>query len=260
MNLWDPKAIQNDHEYRWKIGLLNLWIKPIKIEWLVGYEYTADNSDMAVIGEPSQKPESVQWNRFIFSGATNYARLCPVMPDRVVVVSAELPVKILPKSSAQFFIRIPVWVRVYAGKKTDTLLCDIPSTKLPNSWFGDVISGELGYSIDTHARRAIDPALKYSGYAVCPVLIHNNSAGQIDFQKICVHVEHLRIFAGPEKLWTNEVTIRFFGIEQPSQVTFSDEKPLWEKGCRLISDERVPVTKSLFKKSLDVLKHITTFE
>ncbi len=260
MNLWEPKKILDDQEYRWKIGLLDLWIKPMKMEWLVGYEYTADNSDVAVIGGPSQKPESVQWSRFIFSGATNYVQLSPVMPDRAVVVSAELPVKILPKSSAQFFIRIPVWVRVNAGNKMDTLLCEIPSMQLSNSWFGDVINGELCYSIDTHARYDVDPAQKYSGYAVCPVLIHNDSLGQIDFQQICVHVEHLRVFAGSEKLWTNEVTIRFFSNEQPSQVTFSEKKPSWEGGCKLISGERVPVTKSLLKKSFSILRYITSFE
>jgi hypothetical protein len=261
MNLWELKSIEYELDYRWKIGQLGLWMRPMQLEWLIGYEYdTNEDNNAVVIAELSRKPETVRWNRFIFSGTTQYVQLVPVMPDRAVVVHVELPVKILPKSRAQFFIRIPVWIRVFTGKSTNNLLTEIPTLQLSNSWFGDIVSGELCYGLDTRARRTIDQALPYTGFAVCPVWINNDSQGQIDFQKVCVHVEHLKIFAGTEKLWTNEVTIRFFGTEQPSQVNFSSERPSWEKGCRLVSEERVPVTKSLVKKSLGVLKHFTTFD
>lgn len=260
MNLWKPKPVEYGREYRWKIGGLDIWIKPMELEWLVGYEYNKDeNPEAVVIAESATAPETVLYNRYIFSGSTRFVNLVPVMPDRAVVVNAELPVKILPECRAQFFIRIPVWIRVFSGQGTDILLTEIPTVQLSNSWFGDVVSGELCYGLDTHARRSIDPSLPYTGFAVCPVWIYNDSRGQIDFQKVCVHVEHLKVFEGPEKLWTNEVTIRFFGAEEPSQVTFSDSQPSLEAGCRLVSEARVAVEKSLLKKSLGVLKYITTF-
>jgi hypothetical protein len=190
---------------------------------------------------------------------TEVLQLAPSLQDRAVVVSSDITLKILPGSNALFFVGIPVWVRVHIGARKDTELAEIPTRILSNTWFGDPTTGELCYSLKSRAGRDIGHIPASPHKAICPVRLVNSSAGKLDFQKLNIHVEHLRVFAGKTRLWTNEVSIRFFGEDQPGQVDFPSKVPQFEKPLTLLTEERVPVSQSILKKSIGILRHFKNF-
>ncbi len=260
--LWDPNEIEVKKDYHWKIGSLDLWVKKADDEWFVAYTQVIEDLDnkKSIIAKPEKKPEGLGWSRFVIDDTSRVIQLVPVLQDRAIVVGSEPPVKILPGNTALFFVSIPVWVRVYVGEKKKVILTEIPTIVLSNTWFGDPMMGELGYSLKTHARRSMEELSISHQRVFCPVWVKNDTSSQLDFQRLSVHVEHLRVYRGTKRLWTNEVQIDFFGEDQPSNIDFSDKIPNFEEGCVLLSEERTPVDKSLLKKSVSILKYFTTFE
>jgi hypothetical protein len=253
--------INRDKEYYWQIGSLKMWLKKTEDEWLIAYEQSAHDleSEEMVIAKLSKKPESPEWTRFVCA-SPDTMQLLPALQDRAIVVGSEMAVKILEENSALFFVTIPVWLRIYAGDKKATMITEIPTVPLSNTWFGDPMTGELCYSLTTRARRSIGESESNPHRAICPVKITNRSKSPLDFQKFSIHVEHLRVYAGEKTLWTNEVKTTFFGEDQPGKIDFSDKKPDLEKGCVLLSKERIPIDRSLLKKSVSFFKYFTSFE
>jgi hypothetical protein len=122
------------------------------------------------------------------------------------------------------------------------------------------MTGELCYSLKTKARRSIAETDTNPHKAVCPVTIDNRSTSPLDFQKFSVPVDSLKVYAGVKTLWTNEVKIIFHGENQPSRVEFSGKKPSVENDCTLLSAERIPMDRTLLKKSVSIFKYFTSFE
>ncbi len=259
---WHPTGVEAGKPYYWKIGSLHLWITKSGDEWLLASKQVAGDLDSkeVIVARAQEKPEELLWNRFVFTEESNIIQLIPVLQDRAIVVGSEIPVKILPGGRALFFVNIPVWVRVYTGENRKAILTEIPTVTLSNTWFGDPMSGELCYSLRSHARRSIQNMGVYPQRAVCPIRVKNKSTNQLDFQKLCVHAEHLKVYEGKSRLWTNEVNIDFFGEDEPSEVGFSNTEPTFEEGCKLLCEERIPVDRSLLKKSVSILKYFTRFE
>jgi hypothetical protein len=261
MIMWEPKDLKRNLDYRWEIGSFKLWIRRTDVEWLVAYEHQPENldADKPVIAKRGKKPEELVWNRFVFEDPSCTIQLMPSLQDRAVVVSSETPVRILPNNSAIFFVSIPIWISIFAGEGMKAMLTEIPTIILSNTWFGDPMNGELCYSLSTHARRLIEELRVSPQRAVCPFRIKNNSSEHLDFQMIAVNVEHLRLYLGPERLWTNEVFIDFFSRDQASQIDISDKVPSVIKDCRFLREERVPFDKSILKKSITILRSFTNF-
>ncbi|MGQ9615342.1 MAG: hypothetical protein ACUVWJ_02965 [Spirochaetota bacterium] len=262
MIYWQPTALKSGEEYHWKIGPLHIWMKRTPDEWLLAYEQKAKDNigSEIIVARHRKKPESLPWNRFIFTSQSNIIHLIPVMQDRAIVVSPENPVKILPRNRTLFFIDIPVWIRIYVGESREAILTELQTVILSNTWFGDPMSGELCYSLNTKAHRSINGISISTLKAICPVWVMNGSLGHLDFQKLCIRAEHLRVYEGKNRLWTNEVYIKFFGEDQLNEVDFSNKEPPFEEGCRLLSEERKPVDRSILKKSISILKYFTRFE
>jgi hypothetical protein len=263
VNLYEPVTVKKNTEYYWNIGPLSLWIRRNEDEWLVASESKShDVGDKKVIvAEKRNKPKTLEWTRFVFSEESDAVHLVPVLQDKAIVVGSETEVKILPGNSALFFMSIPIWIRIMVGgKKKWTMLTETQTVTLSNTWFGDPMTGELGYSLTTRARRTIDDNTAAAHRAVCPVLMKNSSPSLLDFQKLCIHVEHLRVYEGTTRLWTNEVRITYIGEDLPSRIDFSDKKPNFEEGCTLLCVERIPVNRSILKKSVSIFKYFTTLE
>ena len=178
MRFWEPFKIERGKEYHWQIGPLKMWLKKIEDEWLVASEQSPNDleSEEIVIANLSEKPETPEWTRFVCAGPDTM-QLLPALPDRAVVVGSEMAVKILQENSALFFVTIPVWVCVYAGDKKETMLTEIPTVSLSNTWFGDPMTGELCYSLQSRAGMDIKHIPLSPHKAVCPVLLVNSSTG-----------------------------------------------------------------------------------
>lgn len=261
MNLWKPKNIKGGKCYYWRIGPLQMWIKKTEDEWLLAYQQSQDELEEVVITDtPTQeKPLDLVWSRLVSHIETDTLQLSPSTPDRPVVVSSESPLKIFPESRALFFVSIPVWVRINIGIDQTSFLTEIPTVILSNTWFGDPMTGELCYSMKTRARRTIKNTRIPPHVASCPVWVKNSATKVLDFEKLCIHVEHLTIYEGLRHLWTNEIYINFLGEDLPNEIDFSNQQPSFEQIERVLSQPRTPYSASVFKKSFSFLKYFTNF-
>jgi hypothetical protein len=200
------------------------------------------------------------WNRLICPELSHRFRLGPLLPDRPVVVGSSKVLKLLPGCHARFFVMIPLCLRLEVGGANSTPLVELPSVVLSNTWFGGLTYGELCYSLKTTAHMALGDLEPPPHMLLCPVHLRNTSNDALDFQKLCIHVEHLKVYASLTRLWSNEVTIAYEGENALSHVKYGDAAPAFDEGCRLVSAERVPAGKSIFKKSFGFLRYFTTTE
>ena len=161
-----------------------------------------------------EKPPKLEFSRWIVGKETNCFRFLPIVPNRPIVVRMEMPVNLPPQQKAVFFVSIPVWIRIIAEQKPPVELCEIPTVTRSNSWFGDTVSGQLCYSLITHARRDISAKKTERYRMVCPVEIHNKATTVLNIDHLCVHVEHLDIYEGSPRLWTTQVRISYLGQGQ----------------------------------------------
>ena len=156
-----------------------------------------------------------------------------------------------------FYVTIPVWVRVAVGEHAQVTLCEEPTVILSHSWFGAPTAGELCYSLRTSARRTLDTLGRRPHGAVCPVRVQNDAATQLDFQRLCVQTNHLKIYAGRDHMWTNEVKVTYKGEDTPSQIDFAQRSPTGDDVGELITEARAPLTRGFVQKGFDTLKSFT---
>jgi len=261
MEIWKPNRIEPETLLHARIGPLALWLRRVGEELhIAAKRLDAEEPEQAarqlaqVEGAP---PDDLDWGRWIVGEQAGTVQLVPVTPDRPVVVRPESPVKVPPNRQALFFVSIPLWVRVVAGEAEKVTLCEEPCVVLSNIWFGDPMSGELCYSLRTRARSRVADSEARPHLAICPVRIHNKAAAQLDVQRFCVRVEHLRVYDGAAQPWTNEVSVTFRGEDEASQLDYAQEPPAFEPVGGLLSDARSPLKKGLLKKTVGGLRHFT---
>ncbi|MGB2806737.1 MAG: DUF432 domain-containing protein [Sedimentisphaerales bacterium] len=258
MELWQPHRIQQGQCLEAQVGPLKLWLrrKGDELHIAVGRQTDSDDLTKAIAPQlaSEQEPADLDWGRWIVREEMNTFQLLPIMPDRPVVVHPELPVKIPNGHEALFFVSIPVWVRVLVGEKKPIDLCEMPVLILSNTWFGDPMSGQLCYSLRSRARRQIKDSEPNPSRAVCPVKIRNTSPKQLDIERLCVHVEHLKTYSGDKNLWTNGITVTFRGEDQVSKIDYSRERPDFEPIGEMLSEARAPVKESVLKRSVGSFK------
>ncbi len=256
MNLWEPQQIEQDQCLEAQVGPLQLWLRRSGDEIRIATKQRKDPESRlkAVPLHPAaeRKPAGLDWSRWV-CGNCDQVLLTPVTPDRPVVVRPEVPLKIPPGREALFFFGVPLWVRITAGDTTKVQLCEEPSVTVSNIWFGDPMSGDLCYSLRTRARRSVSDSQIEPHRAVCPVTIRNAASVQVGIERFCVHVAHLSIYPGTSRLWTGGVQIMFKGEDETSQVEYSEKPPTYEEVDKILSKPRLPVKKSIFKKSIGSL-------
>lgn len=254
MDVWKPFGIEPDQCVETQIGPLKIWLRRVDDEThvAVGRDASPDGTFLVNAPEPVKDTVSggLDWSRWVCGTDWKTVKLIPKTPDRPVVVRPEVPVNLPPKQKAIFFVRVPCWVAVTVGEPDPRLLCEEPSLVLSNTWFGDPTSGDLCYSMRTRARRHnVDTQIE-PHRIVCPVTISNVAKKGVDITRLCVHVEHLNIYLGETRLWTNGVSITFKGENEVSQVAYSRDVPEYEPAAEMLSKARKPLKKPLLKRSL----------
>ncbi len=257
MDIWTKQTIEAERTYKSQLGPLSLWVRKADDELHIAADRDSEGGAITSHGfveSTDPIPESLDWGRWVTGRNESSVRLIPTMPDRAVVVRTESPVKIPPSREAVFFVSIPIWIKICTGGSKPCDLWEVPSVVRSNTWFGDTLFGELCYSLVSRARRQVEDADHPLHKAVCPVNIRNGSDHMLHVDRFCVHTEHLSVFGGVRLLWTNEVTIRFQGEDQISNVDYARQKPALESQVKLLTAPRVPFKETLLKRSL-VLCH-----
>jgi hypothetical protein len=165
----------------------------------------------------------------------------PVFPDRPLVVQPEHPFTLLRGVEARVFARVPVWVRLEAAEASGetTLLMEIPTTSLSETWWGTFTEGELAYWLPTAARRHVTADLFEPHRIMSALQLENRSGDDLVVEKLMLRTEHLSIFGREEELWAEEVKVHYQGVEEGSSILMDDEPPAEARGARLMSPPRV---------------------
>ncbi len=258
---WQPVEIPPGRYLYYRVGSLNLWLFPDLEEWYGASARLAEDplDDSIRVELVRESPKGLEWQRWVADGKSRSACLSPIMPDRPIVVRSGSPLKMTQDSTAHYYIAIPVWVQVAVGDPRRTDLWQEPAQILSNTWFGDPASGELCYALRTglHSNPVGDDFKPYT--VACPITIHNASSGLLEFQRLCVHVEYLDIFAGLTYLWANGVKVSFKGEEQLSQIDIEERPPDIDQPARIVSRARRKVERNLIRRSFGMLKLFSGF-
>jgi hypothetical protein len=95
--------------------------------------------------------------------------------------------------------------------------------------------------------------------AVCPLHLTNDSAQDLPFEKVCLHVENLSVFKSAARLWTNGLNVVFKGPEQATQIQITGSVPDFEENLALASRARQPAEGWNIRKTFNMLKYFTEF-
>ncbi|MFW5784266.1 MAG: hypothetical protein ACOCY8_07095 [Spirochaetota bacterium] len=251
-SLWGPLDPSADGGVSRQIGRCRIWARAAEDEWEIAYVHTDRDEEI-----PESTDESLlDWTRFV-TVANDRLESVPALPDRAVVVRPASPIVILPGRWGRFFFRVPLWARFVSqpGVKR-TIMEEIPSRRLASIWFGDMATGELCYAIEAPLQRSVDEIEMSDAFAACEVVVRNSSPERLRFERICVHVEHMRLFRAGARLWTNEVRVGFRGSDQVSQLTFLPRPPELASDATVVCEPRVPPEAHLLKRSFALIRQI----
>jgi hypothetical protein len=247
--------------YHLSLGGLDLWVRYEEREWYLAYSYRPDRSGggvLAALPARSRLPE-LSWQRWVVGEADAPLLLRPELPLRSVVVRPQEPLRLSAGSRIQVFVTIPVSVSILVGGANPVQLCSLATRVLSNTWFGEPAAGELCYALTSPAAGSVDALAAVAYEAVCPLAILNRSDGELDFQRLCLRVEHLGIYRGVSRLWTNAKQVEYRGEPGVGQVTISGKDPGFEKVEERLAPARRPAGKTLMTKSFHLLKTLTGF-
>jgi hypothetical protein len=259
--LWEPATLKEDVLYQGDFSTLTVWLKRSGEDWYLASRKADRETAPRALREIKGRriPEDLSFSRWVVGGEPSTVRFIPAMPDRSIVVRPAVPLKVPADRDAQFFTSIPVWVRVIVESLQAITLCELPSLTLSNTWFGEPTAGELCYALRTRAVRTLEEIDVRPCSAVCPIAVRNRAPKDLSFERLCVRVEHLSVYQGPDRLWTNELEVRFQGEEHSSQITIGREAPGIAEGLSKVCDARQPAEKTLLKQSFSVLRSLTGF-
>ena len=245
--VWGPLSPGDDTAPR-RAGRCWIWLRSAEDEWEVSWSYADE--------PPAEPPADTAWTRYV-STEDDTLELAPALPNRPVVVRPDSPIVILPGRWGRFYIGVPLWIQFVShphGRRT--VMEEIPSRKLAATWFGDPAGGEQCYAIESPLLRGLAGMAPDQTVAVCEVVVRNQSRERLQFERICVHVEYMRLFRTHDRFWTNEVRVTFKGVEQTSQLTFAAGPPSHVADPQPICEPRQPPESGLLKRSFNLIREI----
>jgi hypothetical protein len=202
--------------------------------------------------------DDLDWTRWMINEEVDAILLQPRMPDRPVIVRPEMPVSLLPNESVRFYIGVPVWISVSLGDRYRDIT-EVPSMILSNSWFGPTTEGELCYAMRTAAMLQEADLKPQAHRAVVPFEIRNASNEKLDFARLCLHTQNLKIYQGKQRLWTNQGRATYRGEEKWSRVVYARGLPPFDGASRLIGKAREPVDRGAILRTFDNWKNLADF-
>jgi hypothetical protein len=241
-----PTAVTLPH----RVGPRDLWFAFRHREILVATSRAPEGTQVPA----PEPPETSSWSRWAVPGEERTVVLRPILPDRAVVLQSELPFSLLPRAEARIYVRIPLWIRVETVGNGATLLMELPTVDLSDTWWGGFMEGELCYWLHTHARREMPAELIQPYLAICPLLLVNRSGADLRVEKFAFRVAHLSLFLHRGGLWADESVVRYQGEAEGSQIEITGHPPPEAAGAARVAEPRIPVVRSFTARTFQRLK------
>jgi len=254
-NLWGDRSPPASGEtQRLGIGPLTLWVRSQENEVWLAHSRTPE-------GDPSssEPPEDVEWSRWATQGTDYTLRITPALPDRALVVKPEHPFTLLRRTEARVYMWLPVWVRIQVVEDRDrdvSVLAEIPSVQLSDTWWGDFQDGEMAYWLSTTGRRALTPELFETHLVMRAVQLNNLSGDDLRVEKLALRVEHMSVYEKDGWLWAEEVLVNYHGEDEGSEILMDDRAPAEASGAREVTPARAE-TKSFRARTFARLKALS---
>ena len=252
--LWQSQTIKPGQTLELDLGSLSLWIHRGEQNWRVAYEIGDENEERCSISV-SDEPRDPRhdWTRWVLDNDVNQIQLKPQLPDRALIVRPEMPMCLMPKQSAQFFISIPIWVAITYGRSQEQVM-EIPSATLSNSWFGPFTEGELCYTVKTTAKSQEQDLRFSANRVVFPLEIKNASKEKLNFERLCVRPQFLNVYQGKTRMWTSKGRVSYRGEDTWSRIVYSSLPPEFDQANRMLGKAREPIQRGALLKTFDNLK------
>ena len=226
LTLWQPITLEEGRPYPWRCGPFRLWLKRSGHDCLSAVERAPFDENS------NQVPAGAAFYRFCGLKPWTHLDAEPALPNRPLIVRPSDKLIVPPGGEARLFLAIPLFVQLnVGGKPTDNSLTDkqtlsvIPSHVLSDTWFGDPVSGELGYGLKIPATRDPEELPRQPNLVYCPLVVKNRDTQPLVIERVCVRGEFLRIFQGVERLWTPEITLEQTDRSGMGLVSYVTEAP-----------------------------------
>ncbi len=225
-DIWTSFDLEPGQSLVWDVGAIRLCASRCKNDWLIFKENSSERSaaSIDVHNEPVDITQSHE--RWAFKNPRPTLHIQPAMPDRPLVVRPLTPLGLPPDSEVQFYINIPTFVQLgFSHSQRKTEITAFPSQTLSNTWFGDNYGGVLCYANKSMIRREKEELGVIANQIICPFKIKNRANEVLQVERICLRVRYLSIWAGKQRLWSNEVTSIFRGHGKETQLEYASAPP-----------------------------------
>lgn len=190
-----------------------------------------------------------KWMRWALKSGNANLKIQPAFPNLPVVIQPEYSFRLMRGSSARFYTRIPVFIQVRDMDEGDLLITEIPSHNLARTWFGTFIDGEICYWFKTTARRELTEDVYRPYLCVCPITIINESEEELYVDKVSIRGEQLTVFGDGKSLWSDEMTIKYKGGKDFSDLIVTGVPPQEAPNATLLNKPRNPVSMGLARRT-----------
>jgi len=218
------------------------------------------NSDILAfkIAAPDEEIEDAELNRVV--GRAPEMHILPALPDRTLVLKPKTNLSVLPFTTFKFFVYLPITFQLYAGSvKAENMVFERELKHLSSTWFGEPNDGELCYALYTSFDTEINPEKKGNDFVICPIEIANNSKEILEIKRLAVRAIHLNIYGNGNIMISNKVKIKYNGYETLSDVQFTKSATSSIPNLKQVAQARVPEGHAIFKRSFQLIRHITQF-
>lgn len=185
----------------------------------------------------------------------------PMLPDLSIVLRSAHDLHILPSGSTEILIPIPLVpaVTVKMDEKNTQTVLRLPVTSMSKTWFGDPVSGEPAYALNTQFDIGSTPGVPDPWVSLCSLTITNASSESLQFKRLIMRILYLSLYTGAERLYSNKLTVRFKGHDQVSQIQISSKMPDVGEPVMRICEPQRRKDKELLEKSFSFIRSLYTF-
>lgn len=180
--------------------------------------------------------------------------LKPGLPTKPLMVRLPTGVVLAPKHSLTCGIVMPATLRWCDTESKPESLFDLPSTQLPDAWWGDE-NGEPCSLLDTDLR-LVPPSYPASPMDIfCPLVLINPGDEPLRVQQFMIWPEHLHLYLSEAKgLVCDQISIRL--REQATESASSVARPdaaFWGP-LQVMQLALAPPVEQLIKRGFDFLR------
>jgi len=185
-----------------------------------------DGGEVRVATRSRDEEGELRWGRWtVAPDFDGRLRLAPALPDRPVVVKPEDDFWLLRGAQARIFVRVPLWLRLETVKDDPSILLTEPTAVLSDTWWGSPVDGELGYYLETRARRQILPDEFLEHVCICPVQLVNDSDTDFLVTRFALRTAYLGVYRDGSRLWSNTTRVRYRGEALDSALDVDPDPP-----------------------------------